>query len=411
MLKKIFEKINSSSLYFRLYIAVTIIIILGVTTRNSIEYYSIEHDAFKESLDYSLIIKNYMDAINETYNDLIVNNGIEITKNTYMLFPAHSTSIIHKKFISSNNDINIRNVSDSVRNEKNFAHDFELAALNHFRESNDSYIHENIQLEGKEYYFFAQPIKIEPICLMCHGAKANAPSFIQENYNSGFDYQLGDIRGITSILISKEILTHESTEKYLGRVFASILIAFVIILIMYLAVKILTKKELELIAQLNKLSYKDELTKINNRRSINEHLSELHEIFLRYKTKYSIIMIDIDHFKEVNDTFGHDVGDNVLIEIAKILNKARRTTDHIGRWGGEEFMMLVPHNNASEAIQIAQRIRHDIEKHSFKIVLNLTVSLGVTEVNDDDSLQSITKRVDEALYEAKESGRNRVVVK
>ena len=353
-----------------------------------------------------------MNAISETYNDLIVNNGIEITKNTFMLFPAHSTSIVHTKFIlSSNSDINIRNVSDSIRNQKNLAHDFEIDALNQFRATNVEFIHKNVQLDEKEYYFYAQPIKIEPICLMCHGKKANAPSFIQKSYNNGYDYQLGEIRGITSILISKELLTQESREKYWERVVVSIFIALIIIMIMYLAVRVLTKKELQLIAQLNKLSYKDELTKINNRRSINDYLSELHEIFLRYQTKYSIIMLDIDHFKAVNDTFGHDVGDTVLIDVAKILNTIRRTTDHIGRWGGEEFMMLVPHNNASEAIQIAERIRHEVEKHSFKSVLNIRVSLGVTEVKDNDTLQSITKRVDDALYEAKESGRNKVIVK
>ena len=125
----------------------------------------------------------------------------------------------------------------------------------------------------------------------------------------------------------------------------------------------------------------------------------------------SIIFLDIDHFKIVNDTFGHDVGDEVLVDLSRIIHKIVRQGDFIARWGGEEFMIALQATNYIQASALAKIIRVAVEKYSFNIVEKITISLGVTEYKNGESENSFIKRVDKALYEAKDSGRNRVVVK
>ncbi|MCK4738092.1 MAG: diguanylate cyclase [Sulfurimonas sp.] len=155
----------------------------------------------------------------------------------------------------------------------------------------------------------------------------------------------------------------------------------------------------------------DPLTGLFNRRKLNGVLSKEIDISSVTKSPLSIIFLDIDHFKNVNDTFGHDVGDEVLTDLSKIITSATRQGDFIARWGGEEFMIALQATDNSAASHLAEKIRVAVEAYSFNVVGNITISLGVTEYQQDESKNNFTKRVDKALYEAKESGRNKVVVK
>ena len=125
----------------------------------------------------------------------------------------------------------------------------------------------------------------------------------------------------------------------------------------------------------------------------------------------SIIFLDIDHFKIVNDTLGHDVGDIVLKELADLITDATRKSDFASRWGGEEFMISLQATDVSSAYKIAEKLRLKVENNNFTDAGKITISLGVTQFKNNESVESFTKRVDEALYEAKNNGRNRVVVK
>ncbi len=154
----------------------------------------------------------------------------------------------------------------------------------------------------------------------------------------------------------------------------------------------------------------DALTKIYNRLKLNELF--LHEINIvaRYKNQLSLIMLDIDHFKAVNDTYGHLVGDDVLIELSHHISKNIRESDIFARWGGEEFMIVLPHTSLEDAKILAEKLRSTIYTQlSFKELKQISCSFGVTEFRQDDTQDSVFKRVDDALYEAKESGRNCVV--
>jgi len=162
-------------------------------------------------------------------------------------------------------------------------------------------------------------------------------------------------------------------------------------------------------AMLKRLSTTDKLTGLNNRIKIDEVLNSNLHMFERYENVFSVILIDIDHFKRVNDTYGHPVGDEVLRQFAKILKKSARITDTVGRWGGEEFMIIASETDSFGATKFATIIKNIVSEHDFPKVGRVTASFGLSQISVGDSIEDLVNRADLALYSAKESGRNRVV--
>ncbi|QSZ40638.1 diguanylate cyclase [Sulfurimonas aquatica] len=158
-----------------------------------------------------------------------------------------------------------------------------------------------------------------------------------------------------------------------------------------------------------KLSITDHLTGLVNRLKLDDILKYEMSKFIRYGSSLSIILVDIDYFKRVNDNFGHLVGDQVLKEVSEILMLNKRETDTVGRWGGEEFLIILTKTDIEGARIRAQKIRLAIESHTFSVIGTKTVSLGIAELKLDDTESSFVERADNALYLAKERGRNRVV--
>jgi len=163
--------------------------------------------------------------------------------------------------------------------------------------------------------------------------------------------------------------------------------------------------QLEYIEQ---LSVTDPLTKLYNRLKFNEQLRLEFERFRRKRNVFSIIMFDIDHFKKVNDNYGHDIGDHVLIHMSKLVQGRLRQYDTFSRWGGEEFIVLLPEIDLNDALARAEDLRKVIASYHFIEDHPVTSSFGVATVKKQDNQSSVLKRVDEALYHAKENGRNRV---
>ena len=157
------------------------------------------------------------------------------------------------------------------------------------------------------------------------------------------------------------------------------------------------------------LATTDTLTGIKNRYSINQEIENEIKRIRRYKGSFSLMMFDIDFFKDVNDTYGHDVGDSVLREFSTIVTKTIRDTDIFGRWGGEEFMLLSHNEDLEGSMFLAEKIRKNIEEYEFKGAGHISVSIGMTVCNSYSDKEKLLKKVDDALYEAKEAGRNRVV--
>ncbi|WP_457597713.1 diguanylate cyclase [Hydrogenimonas sp.] len=164
-----------------------------------------------------------------------------------------------------------------------------------------------------------------------------------------------------------------------------------------------------LIARLDTLAHTDSLTGMLNRYRGMELLE--HEIAraARYGHPFSLLFFDIDNFKKINDTFGHETGDRVLVEVARAVRGALRRTDTLIRWGGEEFLALLPETPLPEAARLAQKLRHIVENRESGLPFPVTASFGVVEWQRGESLDSLISRADRKMYEAKETGRNRIV--
>ncbi len=167
---------------------------------------------------------------------------------------------------------------------------------------------------------------------------------------------------------------------------------------------------------LKHLSETDPMTDLCNRRYFNHTSKSIMELAKRDKTVLTVVMLDIDKFKEVNDTYGHNVGDENIISLADILFEMTRKSDLACRFGGEEFILLLPETSLEGAMVIAEKIRKKVESFSLRLEdereVNITISLGVSQVDteNDLSMESAIKRADIALYKAKENGRNKVCV-
>jgi len=158
--------------------------------------------------------------------------------------------------------------------------------------------------------------------------------------------------------------------------------------------------------ELEKLSVTDQLTKLYNRRKIDKMLATEIEQARRYNHSFSLILIDIDYFKKINDTYGHQTGDRVLQIISKLFSSNIRKTDMVGRWGGEEFLIISLEQNFQKVLIFVEKLRTLIDNHYFETVGNVTCSFGVAHFTQGDTVDSLLSRTDVALYEAKDAGRN-----
>lgn len=166
----------------------------------------------------------------------------------------------------------------------------------------------------------------------------------------------------------------------------------------------------ESLQQVEQLAVTDTLTETYNRRKFDETIIQEHHRAKQEQAPFSLIMLDIDHFKKVNDKYGHSVGDLVLKQLSQLIRGLIRQGDLLIRWGGEEFLILLPTTLIEEAGPFAERIRVEVEQEQFAAAGLITISLGVAQLREGDSTDTLLKRVDNALYQAKHEGRNRVVL-
>lgn len=163
-------------------------------------------------------------------------------------------------------------------------------------------------------------------------------------------------------------------------------------------------------ASMTQLALTDALTRILNRRGITVSLLDAMAQAERYNTPLSVAMADIDNFKRVNDTWGHEAGDRILAQIASVLSETLRMPDKVGRYGGEEFLVVFPHTTLAQARKIAERMRTAVQQAELALggSARVTVSIGVTQFQRGEDLEQLLSRVDGALYQAKAGGRNLV---
>lgn len=165
---------------------------------------------------------------------------------------------------------------------------------------------------------------------------------------------------------------------------------------------------IELEKKLQRRSITDSLTKVYNRRHLDQVLHEEHSRFLRYDNAYSVVLLDLDHFKSINDSHGHQAGDETLITVATWIENNIREVDVIGRWGGEEFLVICPNTERCQALLLAEKLRAGIANLTIDHHFQVTTSIGVAMARPDSQVSDVLRLADKALYLAKANGRNRV---
>ena len=349
-------------------------------------------------------------------------NNHDYTKNNELLIkinPAWMTRQIselsnqREKFyfkITSLNPINPKNLPD----------EFEKFALEELKKDKNKEFYTRIQ---NDKYNLMGSLKVESSCLECHKTQG---------------YKIGDVIGglrtsvpIDNYLENLEIVESKSNVLYLITIFTSILF----ILIITFTINSIYERELNILTlnktlerkvnrrtkelrdankKLLEISNIDYLTNIPNRRYFFEAGSKSFYLAKREEKNLSIICIDIDYFKKINDTYGHNIGDEILKLLANTMAKIVRKSDILARTGGEEFTILLNNMNGRNAFVFAEKLRNNIENLTYTnndIKIKLTISLGISQMKkDDENLDSIIIRADKALYLAKEENRNKSVI-
>jgi diguanylate cyclase (GGDEF)-like protein len=176
----------------------------------------------------------------------------------------------------------------------------------------------------------------------------------------------------------------------------------------------LTRERVRMMEKLQKLAVTDGLTKLYNSRSFYSQLETEVDRFNRYRHPLALLLLDLDHFKDYNDSYGHLEGDKVLVRFSQIIKSCLRTNDSAYRYGGEEFTVILPETAGAEARTVAQRIRSALEAERFSPEngneVQITISIGVTQYHSKEELSSFIQRADKAMYLSKQNGRNRVSV-
>ncbi|GAW67015.1 diguanylate cyclase [Geoanaerobacter pelophilus] len=257
--------------------------------------------------------------------------------------------------------------------------------------------------EGTRYMRLMRPLVTEESCLACHAQQG---------------YKLGDIRGGISIRMPMGLL-----EAGLGKQLKHLALAHAAVWLLGLAglfagslglrrrtaERDLALQELRRAnALLESQATTDPVTGLLNRRRFSELLESAIQESKRYGLPLAVIFFDVDRFKSINDTYGHDAGDSVLKELAVIVSGMIRKTDILARYGGEEFVLVVHNNDGRTARMLAEKIRSRVSRHSFLHVGQVTASFGVARLEPNDTAESLVKRADHAMYSAKHAGRNRV---
>ena len=354
-------------------------------------------------------------------NPYLLNNH-DYTKNNELLIkinPAWMTRQIselsnqREKFyfkITSLNPINPKNLPD----------EFEKFALEELKKDKNKEFYTRIQ---NDKYNLMGSLKVESSCLECHKTQG---------------YKIGDVIGglrtsvpIDNYLENLEIVESKSNVLYLITIFTSILF----ILIITFTINTIYERELNILTlnktlerkvnrrtkelrdankKLLEISNIDYLTNIPKRRYFFEAGSKSFYLAKREEKNLSIICIDIDYFKKINDTYGHNIGDEILKLLANTMAKIVRKSDILARTGGEEFTILLNNMNGRNAFVFAEKLRNNIENLTYTnndIKIKLTISLGISQMKkDDENLDSIIIRADKALYLAKEENRNKSVI-
>lgn len=352
-------------------------------------------------------------AWNASFGGVYVEKRPGVESNPYLINPDIQ-AINGKLYTLKNPATMARELSERLKKAEGYG--FHITSLKPLNPSNHADPEEAVALRafeagvqerswtetigGRTYSRYMAPLRVDQSCLECHARQG---------------YKIGEIRGgISFTYDSQEIQAKLRTNLYLVSILALVTTLLLLGLVV-LFFRQLVRKLAEARRQLETLSITDPLTGLYNRRQILTRFAEECERAQRTGAGLSCIMLDVDHFKKVNDTFGHQKGDEVLEMVANTASASLRAYDILGRYGGEEFIAVLPDTDLETARAVAERLRLTIQAAD---VLRTptgephptTVSLGLTRWQPGDTVETLIHRADEALYRAKAGGRNRIEV-
>ena len=390
------------------------------------EYYRIQDTQKLIILNESQSLAEFISAFRQTYQNTFLREHIEVNEKTLNLLPVKTITEISNRFASSvQGDIVIRTVSDRPRNIENMANDFELEMIQYFKENpkkTDKFI------QKEDVYYYTKPLLIKQSCLQCHGKREDAIPSIRDKYETAYDYKLGEIRGLLNIKIKEReffaAMYYSFTETLIGTIFFYI----IFVIIIYSLIKKMRLKEEQYTKQLEAdiatktyeikkqkevlyvQAHHDCLTGLPNRILFNDRLEHGIEIAKRHNVKLALFFIDLDHFKQINDSLGHQIGDRVLVAVTERLKAKIRKEDTLARLGGDEFTIIMEDLKEMQNVSL---LAHKILKvltqpiHIEGHTLYISCSIGISLYPQDDSnAQNLIKYADAAMYKAKEEGRN-----
>lgn len=320
-----------------------------------------------------------------------VDGSILILKNPALMTREIST------ILSDVNKIQFHITSLQLLNKENAPDEFEQRALKRLADGASEFWELENRDSGPVFRYMA-PLLFEQSCEQCHFK---------------FNYNLGDIRGGISVSIPFSTTEKAMALNRLSIVSLSLLTLSLLLGSTYVMLNNLGNKLDAAQGALLEASIRDELTGLHNRRYLMTRFNEEFERARRKGTDLGLLMLDIDHFKVVNDRYGHPAGDEVLRSVGQTLAGMLREYDVGGRYGGEEFAVVLAEMSPREMVRLAERVREAVEQledHGNATGIHVTISIGVAVLKDTDTTETLLQRADSALYRAKDEGRNRTVL-
>jgi len=410
----------------RFFIIITLLLLIVLSFKTYQQYKEIEKTQKIVILNETRTLTKYIKSFRKTYQDIFTNKDIFIDKKTIELLPVKTADKISKKFSETlQGDIEIRYISDRPRNKKNKATKEEEKIISFFKKNKK---YKEYFKKNKNTFSYYSPLKIEKRCLKCHGKKENTYSIIKENYNNAYNYKLGEIRGLLHIRIKERPFFSSLYNDFIKMVLTNAILYIIIVFIIFILLEKIEKKEKNIQNRLKKKikeatkelinkqkfldhqAHHDSLTGLPNRILFNDRLEHSIEKAKRNKKNIAVFFIDLDHFKEINDSLGHHIGDEVLISITNKLLGTIRGEDTLSRLGGDEFTIIMEDvNNIEDTNILAEKILKVLSKpiliqnHELYISCSIGISIYPT---DDIKPENLLKYADAAMYSAKEEGRS-----
>lgn len=406
---------QETSIYTRFLLSISMIVVLSLTaiftaaTITNRTFIYEQARAKARSLFNSIVMARKW---NSHYKGVYVEKTPGMQSNPYLIDPDIMTTD-GRIFTKKNPALMTREISElsgkeglfrfhmtslNPLNPDNAPDPFEEEALKSFAAGETDLFREE-QIDGKKFFRYMAPLYVEASCLECHATQG---------------YKIGEVRGGISVAFDISALhTLRKRNSLIIILFGTLCISLLLSLV-FIFTNRLRKQIVDARQKIETMATIDELTSLPNRRHILKRLNEERLRATRMKQDLACIMIDIDHFKDVNDTYGHLTGDKILKETAAIIMGSVRTYDIAGRYGGEEFLLVLPDTNIKDASVLAERIRLTIEANlhlQAGVTINtpITISLGIATLHTSDETDyDLIKRTDDSLYKAKRDGRNRI---